>query len=146
MRGLLVLLCIAAPFARSQSSFRAPEQPVRFTHIPKTGGTSLRVDLAALGHEIGHLEFCASAPDVGFLKGGWNFVFLRSPRAHVLSQFLECRYDEWGKTMTAQLPEFPFPTGDDESAFEHWVAHFHNSTFSADGRLAHDWNCYSPHS
>jgi hypothetical protein len=133
MLRLALLLCWAQRL--SADEFREPGQAVRFTHIPKTGGTSLRVDLQPRGVEIGHLEYCAGAPEVGFLEGGFNFVFLRSPRAHVLSQYLECRYDKWGQTMTAMLPEFPFPrNGSDEDGFAEWVKHFHSSTFSELGK------------
>lgn len=142
-----LLLLATALRCGSQSAFRQPGQPISFTHIPKTGGTSLRTDVRlAVGVDIGHLEWCFEAP-AGFQDGAFNFVFLRSPRAHVLSQFLECKYDAWGREVTSHLPQFPFPGGDDAAGFAQWVAHFYNATFVApDGRLAHDFNCYSPHS
>ena len=115
---------------------------MEYTHVPKTGGVSLRTDLATLGISVGHLEFCF---ETAWKAGAFNFVLLRSPRAHVLSQFLECKYDAWGREVTSHLPQFPFPRAQEDAAgFSIWVEHFWNATQHPAGLLPHDFNCYSP--
>ena len=50
-----------------------------------------------------------------------RLVFLRSPRAHVLSMFKECRYDAWGvalwKKNQSQVPH----EGTHQHDFEQWL-------------------------
>jgi hypothetical protein len=60
-----------------------------------------------------------------FLENGFNFVFLRSPREHVLSQFLECRYSHWAvqRTLGTGFPSRELVPSDVE-AFERWVDYF----------------------
>ena len=51
--------------------------------------------------------------------------FFRAPRAHVYSQFLECKHDNWGKRVT-KGSDFPRQHGDPED-FATWVDHFYDS-------------------
>ena len=69
-----------------------------------------------------------------------NFIFtvLRAPRAHVISQFLECRYDKWGIKVTKQTA---FPReGTDPADFKLWLKHFAQGWEPSMG----DFNCYNP--
>lgn len=50
-------------------------------------------------------------------------VLLRSPRAHVFSQYLECRFDNWGRKATKDSPDFP-RGGRVTADFERWLDHF----------------------
>ena len=66
-----------------------------------------------------------------------TIVFLRSPQSHVYSQFLECKYDAWGKKKTNHTT---FPRGDmatPSGDFEEWLRHLAAQT-------ADDFNCYHP--
>lgn len=127
--------------------FRAPQQPVAFVHTPKCGGTSLLHLLntsRSMGdfdsddwfnpNKPGRWEQCRSQ-----LQTDTNFVvtMVRYPRAHVLSQYLECRYDTWGKSVTTDI----FPrNGDEATDFASWLAIFTNGWNNATG----DCHCYNP--
>ena len=68
-----------------------------FIHIPKTAGDSFMKEAGnhmLTGTNVrGNRErpFLASDTSLPMV------VFLRNPMSHVLSQFLECKYDSWGK-------------------------------------------------
>ena len=71
-----------------------------------------------------------------------KIVFVREPRAHVLSQFLECKYDAYGSKDPAFLR---FAGGKEAKAdvyagFEQWLGHFTGQWDQADG----DFDCYNP--
>jgi len=84
-------------------------------------------------------------------------MMFRSPRAHVFSQFLECKYDWWGKIVTNNT-EFP-RDGDDVLGFSQWIQHFQVGPDDESARCvcdvshwktcdcmrAADYNCYNPH-
>ena len=161
---LLLLLALTA------GAFPSPRKGVAFTHIPKTGGASLESALWALHNEtpggvgwrkrLGGHERCY---DAMFDPNSLNVVLLRSPRSHVLSQFLECRYDGWGRGATRGITAFDeLRKLDDTEAFPRWVAHFNASSWQPwrpEGRRAdpnhlcrtqnlvdchRDFNCYHP--
>lgn len=100
-------------------------------HIPKTAGTSARKTLNELGSwNIGHTELCfhqiaRSCETVGFI---------RTPSHQVFSQFLECKYDTWGKQMT-RTTNFPRNLSDADG-FHWWLRHFESST--------DNFRCYHP--
>lgn len=80
------------------------QPPLRFLHIPKTAGTSAIVELQALGYDLGSasqatMEACYP-PYKSSSPSTLNFVLLREPRSHVLSQFLECRFTRFGSWVT----------------------------------------------
>jgi len=83
-------------------------------------------------------------------RDGYPFVatFLRAPRAHVLSEFLECKYDNWGKRVTEDTS---FPRGhSDEDDFAKWVNHFYDSWNKEDDSSKREittesYHCYHPY-
>ena len=100
-----------------------------FLHIAKTGGTSLMHDMAARGHDLrinplNNNEVCYNK---SYAPAQFNMILLRSPRGHVVSQFLHCKHTKWGKN---SIVDTAFPrNGTDEEGFALWVAHFHNDTW-----------------
>ena len=118
-----------------------------FVHIPKTAGSSfleesvahLPVNSTLTGNH--ELDAC-NGMNITFDK---TSVFLRSPRSHVYSQFLECKYDGWGKKVTNGT-EFP-RSGPESSSkndfenpsagFEEWLRHVSSGE--------DDFRCYHPH-
>lgn len=136
--------------------FREEKQPMVIMHISKTGGSSLLQQLAAdketslLGYDepefFSRWEQCLSlldtsrATEVQFKMRPRNFVltFFRTPRSHVLSQYLECRFDPWGQNVTNQT-SFP-RNGSQIDDFVQWIDHFHDSWSTSAG----DYGCYNP--
>jgi hypothetical protein len=134
--------------------------PYGIVHIPKTAGASFardttrfvkseeswvhqfncKVDLPGQFPDGNWKcdELCFNDP---FLHGAKHIVFLREPRSHVLSQYLECKYDQWGIDMTKNTE---FPGNSEESkanvtdGFEAWVRHFSEPDYEG------DFQCYNP--
>lgn len=117
-----------------------------FTHIPKCAGTSFVSELKGKHHlylknEIAwKMEQCFL--DLQESKG-IHLIFLRSPRNHLLSQFMECKYTEWGHTKTKDT-DFP-QQGELYDDFHKWIDHFHShnedkKTWGKDFA----YNCYNP--
>ena len=108
-------------------------QYINFLHIAKCAGTSLMKDLVARDfqfefHAISNNELCHAKI---FDRRAFNIVYLRSPRAHVLSQFLHCKHSRWGKMQTedrAGLSGFP-RNGTDEADFAQWVDYFYSDSW-----------------
>ena len=136
-------------------TMRTDGQSVSFVHIPKNGGTTLIQMLNKTFTEdrmkgwfdpgfVGRWEQCAS-----LLKTPDNFMItmLRNPRNQVLSQYLMCRYDEWGRATTSTdvsraTTRIEFPRKGSEAVdFRSWLSHFTNGWSTDKG----DWNCYNPH-
>jgi hypothetical protein len=127
----------------------------RLIHIPKTAGTSLGKDVKndafveSLNLRVLNWEWCfpPHRKDDAF-----HLMMLRSPRAHVMSQFLECKYDWWGKAVT-QNTAFPHSL-DDDLGFAVWLDHFWPpraydcdcaDMADCDCLREDDFNCYNPH-
>lgn len=77
---------------------------------------------------------------------GQVFTMLRHPRAHILSQYLECKYDAWGKNVTKSTL---FPReGSDEAGLNKWLDHFLKESPSHELHLVNgedeDFRCYNP--
>lgn len=89
-----------------------------------------------------------------------HVALFREPRSHVLSQYLECRYDTWGKEVTerydtefraqnkdlAQSGEM-FPRSHKEDFykdFDLWVDHFYRLKEDGTHGIIGDFNCYNP--
>jgi len=113
-----------------------PPQNFSFIHIPKTAGSSFmrespnHLPIGSTLHGNGEKDACHTRrlPTV---------VLLRSPDKHVYSQFLECKYDRWGKRVTDGTS---FPRGNMSrpvSGFNDWLQHSVNQT-------GDDYGCYHP--
>lgn len=89
------------------------------THIAKTGGRSVRVELMRLVRPVGGAEQCYW-PFVH--PSRINVVFFREPRSHVLSQYLHGAYA--GRTARRRAAGYPRVDGDDLAGFARWVHHF----------------------
>ena len=125
-----------------------------FVHIPKTAGMSFRFLINKEGDfDVDHTELCFKALYRDYKQQKpkevpFSSTFFRAPRAHVLSQFLECKYDTWGKKMTVGTG---FPrSNSDSSDFEEWVDHFYDSWNKKDDSKSRKINldcfhCYHPY-
>jgi len=130
-------------------------QEFRLIHIPKTAGTSLGKDVKldnyvqSLDMRVLNWEWCFPPHQK---SDAFHLMMLRSPRAHVMSQFLECKYDWWGKMVT-QNTSFP-RTLEDTLGFAVWLDHFWpprdydcdcEDMGDCDCFREDDFNCYNPH-
>jgi len=135
-------LSMSASLERDPSTGKPLFNAVLPMHIPKTAGYSLREELLKrFGLETGHMEeylveFTSRWPARPTL------TVLRSPRAHALSQYLECRYDDWGAERTANT-SFPGGGFSREVGFSRWLDHFLVGPEESDGE-AGAFRCYSP--
>ena len=89
------------------------------THIAKTGGRSVRVELMRLVRPVGGAEQCY--PPFAH-ESRINVIFFREPRGHALSQYLHGAYA--GRTKLRRDAGYPVVDGDDLAGFDKWVRHF----------------------
>jgi hypothetical protein len=124
----------------TKNSSQAPE--VRLTHIPKTAGITLDREVRALNYTLRSKD----AWDNEQCYPVWrhptavNMVMLRSPRDHVVSMFLECRYHHGLRVGLGGNPYFQAkiaPHNDTEAGLVAWL-----STFLAGN--PHSLVCYDP--
>lgn len=89
----------------------------------------------------GNKEYCEKST---YTFGVPEIIFFREPRSHVLSQFLECKYDEWGQQTTLKW-NFPgyLKLNDTMLGFDTWVKHFNDIALTK-FREASAYNCYDP--
>ena len=112
----------------------------RFLHIPKNGGSSFLSESAQF------------IPVHSTLKGNKEkslletdpirnitATILRSPRSHVLSQYMECKYDDWGQKVTRQT-NFPGNRNKEKplNGLREWIEHFLGDSWYS------EYNCYNP--
>lgn len=113
-------------------------------HIAKTAGSSLRVDLFRRLHiAVNHTQFCFGELHRRPVCSGRLVTMLRSPREHVLSQYLECRFDGWGQNVT-RGKHFPKSSSDFYLDFERWVHHFASRGLMGTTGPPNDFGCYNP--
>jgi hypothetical protein len=96
----------------------------RLVHIPKTGGDSFLSDSRAVLPRSAFICGAETAYRYHRTGGGKTVAMLRNPTSHVLSQFLECKYDGWGRLVTRNTA---FPRGHPQNAtdgFSQWLSHF----------------------
>ena len=119
---------------------------ISLVHIPKTAGTSLYTQfkhrVKFRHHSPGNDERTLSYYKRNF-PGDTLATFFRDPGRHVWSQYLECRYDAWGRRVTAGTG---FPRHSNESeitgytpGFDEWLEHF-----VSDPHTQNMFNCYQP--
>ena len=90
------------------------------THIAKTGGRSVRVEMLRLVRPVGGAEQCY--PPFAH-ESRVNVLFLREPRSHVLSQYLHGAYA--GRTARRRAAGYPIgENGDVTDGLRRWIAHF----------------------
>ena len=89
------------------------------THIAKTGGRSVRLELLRLVRPVGGAEQCY--PPFAH-ESRVNIIFFREPRGHALSQYLHGAYA--GRSARRRASGYPVVQGDDLTGFARWVAHF----------------------
>ena len=129
-------------------------QEIVFIHIPKTAGMTFRFTINKLGQfNAQHTEKCYVHLIEHFHKrrpheDAFTISFFRSPRSHVLSQFLECKYDNWGKRVT-EGTSFP-NKAKDKHDFAKWIDHFYNSWNGEDDHKLRNidlecYHCYHPY-
>ena len=72
----------------------------------------------------------------------YTLISLRSPRHHVWSQFIMCKYSPWGVNVTrdSDFPRSGNEYKDDEVDFDSWLGHF----VSMGNKTNNDLNCYHP--
>ena len=121
---------------------------LRFLHIPKCAGTSFNTELTQAGFTLTESsgERCLCNKPMSSPGESCNdptvpvVTLLRSPRAHVYSQYLECRFDDWGKKVTKGTA---FPArGAIEAGFERWLDHFLGRSRGLGWEGA--YRCYNP--
>ena len=89
------------------------------THIAKTGGRSVRLELLRIARPIGGAEQCY----VPFAhESRINIIFLREPRGHALSMYLHGAYA--GRTARRRAAGYPIDKENDLAGFARWVDHF----------------------
>lgn len=68
-----------------------------------------------------------------------HLLSLRSPRHHIWSLFTECKYDEWGQSVTkgTSFPRSGKSEEDDMYDFDKWLDHFANNGTD-------NYGCYHP--
>lgn len=105
------------------------------THIAKTGGRSVRLELLRLVRPVGGAEQCY--PPFAH-ESRINIIFFREPRGHALSQYLHGAYA--GRTKLRRAAGYPRVDGDDLAGFGQWVHHFADGWTPARG----DFFGYNP--
>ena len=110
-------------------------------HIPKTAGTSFRLEVGILALSY---ENCYS-----WFNGRFPFIltFVRSPLEHIYSQFMECKHDPVFYNITKK---HGFPRSDsDEKDFETWINFFYNSWNKQKDEsiniTTNEFRCYHPY-
>ena len=116
-----------------------------FVHISKAGGATF-IQWACHHREL-FPRFYPTHPvgaEHGFLfdrrkrPQSQRLVLLRSPRAHLLSMFKECRYDAWGRKLIHQSKSYIPHSGSHQHDFEQWVDYYMHP-------LGKRWQgCYEP--
>jgi len=157
--AVLPALCssLLIPSAERLERLRwTPEQSLVFVKVPKTASSSLQMDLQPLGRDFGGVgqgERCFDAVLPPGQPPAFSLTFLRSPRAHVVSQYLECRHGSWSQKVTKNT-SFPRSQAQ-ELDVPLWLQYFQPDEFER--RSTSDWarlgwrgdglpdfNCYSP--
>ena len=111
-------------------------------HCPKTGGTLLREILKSELSPRGHLVESSEACWYARTAGAFHVSALRSPRAHVLSQFYMCRFSSWAEKHHPIARNYT----EDYSDFADWLSHYVRPQLelAPAGRKKDEYSCYYP--
>lgn len=127
-------------YQRRDANFCTLNRWIDMVHIPKTAGSSLRSDLQrallASSIDVVDSEKCIldryERSETSQLTthrhqhvqpAALRVAMFRSPRAHVLSEYLECRYDTSWTNRYKSNSGFP-DNGTLEDGFLRWLGHF----------------------
>ena len=115
-----------------------PSPRIVHLHIPKAAGYTWRglLDDVFTG-EVTGAEWCFEQLYDGG-KGITHTALFRSPRSHVLSQYMMCAYSDWGQSGANHVRT---PGASDETAiasgFGRWIKHFGSAWHPRDS-MAHN--------
>jgi len=114
-----------------------------YLHIPKCAGTSFKRELKARGYPLAVYPIHETCFYDMYCRGAVTIITLRAPRAHVLSEYLECKASPWGTKVTngTAFPRRGLGGGD---GFETWLDHFLEANGTAALGSAGAYNCYNP--
>jgi len=127
-----------------------------FTHVPKCAGWSFCSDFQHIKEHTAKFrggEVCMSYNLMLGEKAGWDrqLKFLRNPRSHVASQYQECKYDDFFRGRTSNLPD----------DFDAWLSKFRRDfeegktsdretnaygffQYKLKDQIEDDFSCYNP--
>jgi hypothetical protein len=114
-------------------------------HIPKSGGTSAKSLFRKAGYaDYQKLRYCEKCFRNLYDANRFTLTFFRSPRSHVYSQYLECRYTPFGKFETQHYSDFP-RDGTNVEGFIKWIDFFDSkrNTIIKNGKRE-AFGCYNP--
>ena len=105
--------------------------PFSFVHISKAGGATF-INWAKHHHGLFPQFYPSHSEGLehGFLfdrrarPHSQRLVLLRSPRAHMLSMFKECRYNQWGLRLINSKKSYIPHGGSHQDDFEQWVGFY----------------------
>jgi len=113
------------------------DRNISFIHIAKCSGRSFE-------REIVPAKSGQNCYKLGKSSSMMNVVFLRSPRAHVYSQFMQCKHDRFGRRVTKKTA---FPRSkDDIYDLRIWLDHFIQIMDKEPRQFGpeNDFNCMDP--
>ncbi len=153
LRVMHIAKCAGYSFSRMIASCKVPPISVMTSWASKEAKGNA-TDEAHFQGRGG--EFCYRTIEADHLWPSWHLapgvrlvrtMLLRSPRAHVASQYTMCRFHPWNEWVGHARPGAPsFPASDvDEpivGGFRRWLEHFGENWTVARG----DWQCYHPRS
>lgn len=135
----------------------SPDRVVHHIHIPKAAGASAKREIGRRCQQARPKKLLFRSGQKCWSDENWfqarqcnklycitrtdKVVFVRSPRPHVHSQFLECRYDPWAIGVT-KTTGFPRNQADNEDYLV-WLDNFVELNDSQVGSKF-DFNCQDP--
>jgi len=129
-------------FDRSEVMRFESGKQFNLAHIPKTSGTSLRYEL----QQYTNSTFFSKEVSVPSMINGTSAIvlgMLRDPHAHVLSQFMHCKYNPYNhKRNYTGFPRNRTKTQEgDLEDFDEWIEHFQSMERASP---QNSWDCYNP--
>lgn len=124
-----------------------------YIHIPKTAGESFMLDSPqhiGIGSTLqGNREKTYYETPELFLDDDdsntthYSVVFLRNPTSHVLSQFLECKYDPYFRKIVNDLPGYS-SLDNATDGFDEWILRFIELGLNSTYGKSLCYGCYEP--